>query len=185
MGYKYEDDDDPFKLLEENVNELKSRGLLDGDLTVDDYVNIDFEVCASETSAITNREIVNSILINNYAKEEEETDEESNDKPPKKPKLSESAHAIELLECWSLFDNNGSKIRQSLSLLSKRFEKHSLETKKAIENTRFFQITFAILEGKADFQLFEISVIRSKLLFPVEVGITGNYCTFQEYRAEL
>ena len=42
------DEDDLFKLLEENVNELKSRGLVDGDLTVDDYVNIDFEVCTSE-----------------------------------------------------------------------------------------------------------------------------------------
>ena len=41
------DEDDLFKLLEDNVNELKSRGLVDGDLTVDDYVNIDFEVCAS------------------------------------------------------------------------------------------------------------------------------------------
>ena len=48
------DEDDPFKLFEENVSELKSRGLLDGDLTVDGYVNIfDFEVCTSETSAIT------------------------------------------------------------------------------------------------------------------------------------
>ena len=44
------DEDDPFKLLEENV---KLRGLVDGDLTVNDYVNIDFEVCTIETSAIT------------------------------------------------------------------------------------------------------------------------------------
>ena len=35
------DEDDPLKLLEENVNELKSGGLLDGDLTGDDDVNID------------------------------------------------------------------------------------------------------------------------------------------------
>ena len=47
------DEDDPFKMLEKNVNELKLRGLVDGDLTVDDYVNIDLEVCTSETSAIT------------------------------------------------------------------------------------------------------------------------------------
>ena len=33
------DEDDPFKLLEENVNELKSRDLVDGELTVDDYIN--------------------------------------------------------------------------------------------------------------------------------------------------
>ena len=64
--------------------------------------------------------------------------------PPKKPKLLEIAHAIELLECWSLFDNSGGEIRQSLSLISKRFDKHSLETKKAIENAQFFQKTLKI-----------------------------------------
>ena len=73
------DEDDPFKLLEENFNELKSRGLVDGDLTVDDYANIDFEVCTGETSTITFREIQDSILINDYAEEEVETDKESND----------------------------------------------------------------------------------------------------------
>ena len=88
------DEDDPFNLLAENFNELKSRGLVYGDLTVDDYVNIDFE-----TSAITDREILDSILINDYADEEEEIDEESNDVPPEKPKLSEIAHPIESLEC--------------------------------------------------------------------------------------
>ena len=132
-------------MLEENVSELKSRGLLDGDLTVDDYVNTDFEVCKSEASAITDREILNSILINDYAKEEEQADEESNNVPPKKPKLSESAHAIVLLECWSIFDNNGGKIRQSLRLISKRFDKHSLETKKQWKIHDFFK-TFVILQ---------------------------------------
>ena len=47
------DEDDPFKLLQENVNELKLRGLVDGDLAADGNINIDFEVCTSETSAIT------------------------------------------------------------------------------------------------------------------------------------
>ena len=89
------DENDPFELLEENVNELKSRGLVDGDFIVDDYLNIDFEVCTSEKSAITDREILDSILINDYAGEEEEPDDESNDIPPEKPKLSEIAHAID------------------------------------------------------------------------------------------
>ena len=43
------DEDDPFKLLQENVNELKLRGLVDGDLAADGNINIDFEVCTSET----------------------------------------------------------------------------------------------------------------------------------------
>ena len=133
------DEDDPSILLEENVNELKSRGLVDGDLTVEDYGNIDFEVCTSETSAVTNREILDSILINDYVGEEEETNEDPSDVPPEKPKLSEIPHAVELLECWSLFDNGGSKIRQSISLISKMFDKHSLETKKQSKINDFFQ----------------------------------------------
>ena len=118
-----------FILLEENVNDLILRGLVDGDLTVDDYVNIDFEVCTNETNAMTDREIADSISINDYAEAKEETDEESNDVPPKKPKLSDIAHAIDLLECWSLFDNSGCEIRQSLNLISTSFGKHFLETK--------------------------------------------------------
>ena len=55
-------------------------------------------VCTSETSTFTNREILDSILINDYAEEKEETDEELKDVAPEKPKLSEIAHAIELLE---------------------------------------------------------------------------------------
>ena len=133
------DEDDPFKLLEQNVNELKSRGLVDGELTVDGYVNIDFGVCTSETSAITDREILDSIFINDYAEEEEETDEESNNVPPEKPNLSEIAYAIELLKCWSLFDKSGGEIRQSRSLISKRFDKHSLETKKQSKIHNFFR----------------------------------------------
>ena len=133
------DEDDLFKSLDESVSELKSRGLVDGNLTVDDYVNIDFEVCTIETSSITDRVILDSILINDYAEEEEETDEGSNDVSPEKPKLSEIAHAIELLECWSLFDNSGGEIRQSLSLILKRFDKHSLETEKQSKIHDFFK----------------------------------------------
>ena len=126
------DEDDLFKLLEENINELYPHGLVNGDLTVDDYVNIYFEVCTNETSAITAREILDSILTNDYAQNKEETDEESNYITPEKPKLSEIAHAIELLECWSLFGNSGGETRQSLSLISKRFDKHDLEIKKQL-----------------------------------------------------
>ena len=100
---------------------------------------INHVVCSSETSAITDREILDSILINDYAEEEEETNEESNDVPTKKPKLSEIAHAIELLECWSLFGNSGGEIRQSLSLVLKRFDKHFLETKKQSKIYNFFK----------------------------------------------
>ena len=83
------EEDDPFKLLQQNVDELKSRDLVDENLTVDDYVDIDFQVTTSETSAMTDQEILDSILINDLAEEEEEeTEEESSDIPPRKAKIS-------------------------------------------------------------------------------------------------
>ena len=100
------EEDDPFKLLQQNVDELKSGYLVDENLTVDDYVDIDFQVTTSETSAMTDQEILDSILINDLAEEEEETEEESSDLSPEKPKLAEVAHAIDLLEHWSLFDKS-------------------------------------------------------------------------------
>ena len=134
------EEDDPFKLLQQNVDELKSRDLVDENLTVDDYVDIDFQVTTSETSAMTDQEILDSILINDLAEEEEEeTEEESSDVPSKKPKLAEVAHAIDLLERWSLFDKNGGEMRKSLSLISKRFDKHSFESKKQSQIPDFFK----------------------------------------------
>nr|XP_047126065.1 uncharacterized protein LOC124807767 [Hydra vulgaris] len=103
-------EEDPFESLEENVKELISCGLVEKDFAVEDYVNIDFDICTSEAIAITDREILDSILINNCAEVDEEIDEDSNNLPPVKPKLSEVACAIELIECWSLFENNGVKI---------------------------------------------------------------------------
>ena len=123
------------------MDELKSRDLVDENLTVDDYVDIDFQVTTSETSAMTDQEILDSILINDLAEEEEEeeTKEESSDVPPEKPKLAEVAHAIDLLERWSLFNKNGGEMRKSLSLISKRFDKDSFESKKQSQIPDFFK----------------------------------------------
>ena len=104
-------------------------------LTVDDYVDIDFQVTTSETSATTDQEILDSVIINDLAEEEEE----SSDVPPEKPKLAEVAHAIDLLERWSLFDKNGGEMRKSFSLISKRFDKHSFESKKQSQIPDFFK----------------------------------------------
>ena len=74
--------------------------------------SIDFEISTTEASAITDQEILDSILINSCAEQEEE----------KSQNFSRLHMQIELLECWSLFDNSGSEIRRSLILVSKRFD---------------------------------------------------------------
>ena len=128
-------------MLVENINDLKSRGIINENLVVADYVDIDFEVCTSETHAIADKEILDSVLSNDCDEEEEEKEEESevNDVPPEKPKLSEIAGTIDLLEYWSLFDNSEGEIRQSLNVISKKFDKFSLETKKQYKMHNFFQ----------------------------------------------
>ena len=77
----------PFKLLEENITKLRSRALVDKDFAVDDDVDIDFKICTRETIAITNQELLESILINDCAEVEKEIDKESNDLPPQKAKI--------------------------------------------------------------------------------------------------
>ena len=134
------EEDDPLKLLQQNVDELKSRDLVDENLTDDDYVDIDFQVTTSKTSAMTDQENLDSILINDLAEEEEEeTEEESSDVPPEKPKLADVVHAIDLFERSLLFNKNGGEMRTSLSLISKRFDKHSFESKKQSQIPDFFK----------------------------------------------
>ena len=125
------DEDDLF----ENVNEVKSRGEVDRDITVHDYVNIDFEVCTNETSAIRD-----SILIYDFSEKEEETNKKSNDLPPKKSKLSEIPDTVELLECWSVFHNSGSQIRHIEEVCQTLFRKYTIFSKKFKD--------FVILQGK-------------------------------------
>ena len=47
-------------MLAENVNYLKSHGLIDENIVVDNYADIDFEVCLSETHGITDQEFLDS-----------------------------------------------------------------------------------------------------------------------------
>ncbi|XP_065674171.1 tigger transposable element-derived protein 4-like [Hydra vulgaris] len=80
-------EEDPFELLEENVKELRSRGLVENDFAVEDYVIIDFDICTSKAIAITDREILDSILINDCTVVDEEIDEDSNNNSSRKTKI--------------------------------------------------------------------------------------------------
>ena len=90
---------------------------------------------------MTDQEILDSVLSNDCAEEEEKKDEESevNDVPPKKPKLSEIVGSVELLQCLSLFDNSGGELRHSLSVISNKFDKLFLETKNQSKMHDFFK----------------------------------------------
>ena len=44
-----EDHDALFKILTENINKLKTHSLVDESFTVDDYLDIGFNICTSQT----------------------------------------------------------------------------------------------------------------------------------------
>ena len=77
----------------QDVNDLKSRGLIDENLVVDNCADKNFEIRTSQRHAMTDQEILDSVLSNDCAEEEKEKDEE--------PKLSHIASKIYLLEHWS------------------------------------------------------------------------------------
>ena len=133
-----EDEDDPFKLLAENVVELILRGVVDDNFVVDDYVDVDFHVCTNETSTMTDKEIVAAVSgIEDRVDGEDEEDEESivvEDEPPQKPSLADVGDAIELIESWSLFDVDGNEVRKSLNLIFKKLDKQLFASEKAKEN---------------------------------------------------
>ena len=55
------DDDEPFKLLAGNVDELKARGVVGESFAEHDYVDFDFNVCKNETFNLKDEEIVAAI----------------------------------------------------------------------------------------------------------------------------
>ncbi|XP_057299235.1 tigger transposable element-derived protein 4-like [Hydractinia symbiolongicarpus] len=127
------DADDPFKSLSDSISELKKREV-DGDIfNADDFVDIDFEVCTSKSIELTDEEIVEIVLNEDKDQnapnlEDDDDDEiEAHDIPPKKPKQSELEEALELLERWSLFDENGLEIRKQLNMITRTCQKHYID----------------------------------------------------------
>ena len=118
---------------------------VDGDiLNAEDFVDIDFEVCTSKSSELTDEEIVDIVLNEdkdqNGSNLEDVDDEiEAYDIPPKKPKLSELEEALELMERWSLFDENGLEIRKQLNMITRTCQRHYVESKKQCSIEDFFK----------------------------------------------
>ena len=86
------DEDDPFKSLAENINELKKRGLADDRFDADEFIDIDSEISTNNTTILTDEEIVESIVNDTDGERVEEEDEndkeiEVNDVPLQKPTL--------------------------------------------------------------------------------------------------
>ncbi|XP_057297585.1 tigger transposable element-derived protein 4-like [Hydractinia symbiolongicarpus] len=139
------DADDPFKSLSDSISELKKREV-DGDIfNADDFVDIDFEVCTSKSIELTDEEIVEIVLNEDKDQnapnlEDDDDDEiEAHDIPPKKPKQSELEEALELLERWSLFDENGLEIRKQLNMITRTCQKHYIDSKKRCSIKDFFK----------------------------------------------
>ena len=141
----FNDADDPFKTFSGSICELKKRKA-DGDiLNADDFVDIDFEVCTSESNELTDEEIVESVRNEEKDQNEQNLEDDGDDEieahdiPPKKPKLSELEDALELIERWSLFDESGLEVRKQLNVIRRTCQKHYTDSKKQCSINDFFK----------------------------------------------
>ena len=109
------DADDPFKSLSDSISELKKREVDSDILNADEFVDIDFEVSTSRSNELSDEEIV-KIVLNEHNEDDDDDEIEAHDIPPKKPKQSELEEALELMERWSLFDEDGLEIRKQINM---------------------------------------------------------------------
>ena len=109
------DADDPFKSLSDSISELKKREVDSDILNADEFVDIDFEVSTSRSNELSDEEIV-KIVLNEHNEDDDDDEIEAHDITPKKPKQSELEEALELMERWSLFDEDGLEIRKQINM---------------------------------------------------------------------
>ena len=105
------DDDDPFKSLQEDLEKLHE---LDNDaiqpnLSAESFANLDREVVTSASFSNDDAIIGEVIEEENEESEDDQDDEEST--PPTRPSTNEVEDALETLQDLSMFSTRGDEIR--------------------------------------------------------------------------
>ena len=116
------DEDDPFRGLdiEEDVMEnlkddldlLMTKFNVDFDITADELVDMDLDVCITNKSS--DEDIIAEISGHDAADAEEESDEEEVSNYVTKPSFNDAMDAITLLENYSLFTKFGADLMKAL-----------------------------------------------------------------------
>ena len=92
------------------------------------------------------------IVLNEDNEDDDDDEIEAHDIPPKKPKQSELEEALELMERWSLFDEDGLEIRKQINMITRACQKRSINVASKIflraellVFTRIFFILFSFI----------------------------------------
>ena len=104
------DDDDPFKSLQENLEKLHE---LDNDdiqpnLSAESFADLDSEVVTSSSFSNDDHIIAEVIEGENEESEGDQDDEEST--PPTRPSTNEAEDALETLQDFTMFSRRGDEI---------------------------------------------------------------------------
>ena len=105
------DDDDPFKSLQEGLEKLRQLGndAIQPNLSADSFANLDSEVVTSASFSNDDDIIAEVIEGENEESEDDQDDEEST--PSTRPSTNEVEDALETLQDLSMFSTRGDEIR--------------------------------------------------------------------------
>ena len=141
------DDDDPFKTLAEEINNLKERvpELAPENVTAGIVVECDHDAATFEADPLTDEDILSEFNHSADAneEEEEEMDEDETvivDEPPKPPTQCELRHAIGVLNTFSFFadDAHLDNLRKSTRNISQIIDQSFSNAKRQQVITNYF-----------------------------------------------
>ena len=139
------DDDDPFKILLEDISALRERSpeLVPDEVSAEDVVDTDSGVLTSDIGSLSDEDILAEFREENQKEVDDGDDgnEDEQEETPKRPTKSEVHQAIETLSRYSLFAVEGAEIRRQTSQLSFTIDKSIRKNQKQQNIQRFFNTT--------------------------------------------
>ena len=139
------DDDDPFKILLEDISALRERSpeLVPDEVSAEDVVDTDSGVLTSDIGSLSDEDILAEFREENQMEVDDGDDgnEDEQGETPKRPTKSEVHQAIETLSRYSLFAVEGAEIRRQTSQLSFTIDKSIRKNQKQQNIQRFFNTT--------------------------------------------
>lgn len=134
-----EDNDDPFKDLNDDLAELKEKdpSLLPDDFSAEEFVDVDLQVIATD-NPVTDEEIIQSVVGIEVSEDENDDQMEVYDAPINKPSKNEVDTAIETLRSLSLYSKNGNDMRSFLQRLESFVETDRTECKRQASIADYF-----------------------------------------------
>ena len=112
------DGDDPFKELREELSRLREINPTEYEMTSDEFLGLDDNVCTTEEHPITDEEILSSLVSNADDDDGEKGNDvvEENDVPPNRPTTEELEEAISAILRAALYSSEHGLQMRTLAL---------------------------------------------------------------------